>query len=142
MKGWVLAAAADIVVSGCKAKEEAPAPAASSSSAMQSSAMAPAAGSMAAHKPMTMTDLVGTWDDTMADGSKGTTKFMSDATYEDTDAKGKVEKGKFALKDNKVCMTPDGGKTVCWATGAPMADGSMTASSDDGQKITVKKRAA
>jgi len=141
MRAWVSAAVAVAVVglAGCKAKDETPAPAASASSAMQSSAMAPAA---TAAKPMTMADLVGTWDDNMADGSKSITKFMSDGTYEDTDAKGKVEKGKFAIKDDKVCMTPDAGKAQCWATSAPMADGSMTATSDDGQKITVKKRAA
>jgi len=141
MKAWMLAAAAVIVVGGCKAKEEAPAPAASSSSAMQSSAMAPAANSMAAAKPMTMEELVGTWTDTMADGTKGTTTFASDGTYQDTDPKGKVEKGKYAIKNNKVCMTADGGKEQCWATSAPMADGTMTATSDDGQKITVKKNA-
>ena len=138
MKYVLLIAATTLALAGCKKAETTDstmAPAASSSSAM-----APAA---ATAKPMTMTDLVGTWTDTMADGTKGTTMFMADGTYHDTDPKGKVETGKFAVKNDKVCMTADAGanagKEMCWATSAPAADGSIVATGDDGTKITVMK---
>lgn len=139
MRAWVLATVAVAALVGCKAKDEAPA--ASTTSAMQSSSMAPAANSMAAAKPMTMEELVGTWEDGYADGGKGTTTFASDGTFHDTDPKGKTEKGKFAIRDNKVCMTPDGAKEECWSVSAPAADGSRTATSDAGTKLTVKKTA-
>lgn len=80
----------------------------------------------------------GTYDVKMADGTMGTTTINADGTYSDTDAKGKVVKGKFAHKDGKDCFDADGDEAeMCWTVSAPGADGSFTATSPDGTMVTV-----
>lgn len=83
----------------------------------------------------------GTYDVKMADGSMGSTIINADGTYSDTDAKGKVVKGKFAHKDGKDCFDPDGADPeMCWTTEAPGADGSFKATSADGTVVTVSPK--
>ncbi|UKK85271.1 hypothetical protein L7H23_03920 [Sphingopyxis sp. BSN-002] len=80
----------------------------------------------------------GTYDVKMADGTMGTTTINADGTYVDTDAKGKQVKGQYATHDGKDCFDPDGDEMgMCWATTKPSADGSFTATADDGTVVTV-----
>lgn len=80
----------------------------------------------------------GTYDVKMADGTVGTTTINADGTYADTDAKGKVVKGLFAQHDGKDCFDPEGDAPgMCWAVSKPEADGSFTATADDGTVVTV-----
>lgn len=80
----------------------------------------------------------GTYDVKMADGTMGTTTINADGTYVDTDAKGKQVKGLFAAHDGKDCFDPEGDEMgMCWAVSKPAADGSFTATADDGTVVTV-----
>lgn len=140
MNKLIFAAAGVLALAGCKQETPAPAPTDTGTTAMAAATPTAAASTTM----MTMESLTGTWDDTMADGSKATTEFKSDGTYKDTDAKGATETGTFAIKDGKVCTTPgegdNKGKEQCWAV-ATAADGTMTATAEDGTVLTVKKRA-
>ena len=80
----------------------------------------------------------GTYDVKMADGTMGTTTINADGTYVDTDDKGKQVKGLFATHDGKDCFDPEGDEMgMCWAVSKPAADGSFTATADDGTVVTV-----
>ena len=81
----------------------------------------------------------GTYDVKMADGTMASTVINADGTYADMDPTGKtVKKGKFAHKDGKDCFDPDGDEMgMCWAVTKPGADGSFTATADDGTVVTV-----
>ena len=80
----------------------------------------------------------GTYDVKMADGTMGTTTINADGTYVDTDAKGKQVKGLYATHDGKDCFDPEGDEMgMCWAVSKPAADGSFTATADDGTVVTV-----
>jgi len=135
MRAWVLAAVAVVALAGCKAKDEAPA--ASSTSAMQSSAAAPAATAGSNAEP-------GTYAVTDAKGVKSTTMIMADGTYMDADASGKTTaKGKWTSPASmQTCFTPDSGKKVCYTESQKAADGTFTATPDDNSgTVTVKKTA-
>ena len=80
----------------------------------------------------------GTYDVKMADGSMATTTINADGTYVDTDPKGKQIKGLYATHDGKDCFDPEGDAMgMCWAVTKPGADGSFTATADDGTVVTV-----
>lgn len=80
----------------------------------------------------------GTYDVKMADGSMATTTINADGTYVDTDPKGKQVKGLYASHDGKDCFDPEGDEMgMCWAVTKPGADGSFTATADDGTVVTV-----
>jgi len=80
----------------------------------------------------------GTYDVKMADGSMATTTINADGTYVDTDPKGKQVKGLYATHDGKDCFDPEGDEPgMCWAVTKPGADGSFTATADDGTVVTV-----
>ena len=80
----------------------------------------------------------GTYDVKMADGTMGTTTINADGSYVDTDAKGKQVKGLYATHDGKDCFDPEGDEMgMCWAVSKPAADGSFTATADDGTVVTV-----
>ena len=62
----------------------------------------------------------------------------ADGTYVDTDPKGKQVKGLYASHDGKDCFDPEGDELgMCWARSAPAADGSFSATADDGTVVTV-----
>lgn len=83
----------------------------------------------------------GTYDVKMADGTMATTTINADGTYVDTDAKGKAIKGQYATHDGKDCFDPEGDEMgMCWAVTKPAADGSFTATADDGTVVTVTPR--
>lgn len=93
--------------------------------------MAPAASADSGTAP-------GTYDVKMADGTMASTTINADGTYVDSDAKGKIVKGKFARKDGKDCFDPDGDAAeVCWTVSTPAADGSFSATAPDGTAVTV-----
>lgn len=128
MKKFVLIAAlAALAACSQKAeesKETAAAPA-------EAAAPAPAAATDSGTQP-------GTYDVKMADGTMASTTINADGTYVDTDAKGKEIKGQYATHDGKDCFDPDGDEMgMCWAVTKPGADGSFTATADDGTVVTV-----
>lgn len=110
-----------------------------SQKAEESKETAPAPAETAA--PATTTDSgtpPGTYDVKMADGTVATSTINADGTYVDTDAKGKAVKGLFARHDGKDCFDPEGDEPgMCWSTSKPEADGSFTATADDGTVVTV-----
>ncbi|HEV7311145.1 hypothetical protein [Sphingopyxis sp.] len=80
----------------------------------------------------------GTYDVKMADGTMATTTINADGTYVDTDPKGKEVKGLYASHDGKDCFDPEGDTPgMCWAVSKRGADGSFTATADDGTVVTV-----
>jgi hypothetical protein len=92
----------------------------------------------------TPTSSAGTYEVTMADGTKFTSVMNADGTYTDTDADGKTqETGTWEDRaDGKTCFDSEGGDdtVVCFTLGAAAADGSMVATPDDGSEpLTVKK---
>jgi len=100
----------------------------------------------AATPAATPTSSAGTYEVTMKDGTKFTSVLNADGTYTDTDADGKTqETGKWEDRpDGKTCFDSEGGddKVVCFTVGEAAADGSMTATPDDGtDPLTIKKTA-
>ena len=80
----------------------------------------------------------GSYDVKMADGTMASTVINADGTYVDTDPKGKEVKGLYASHDGKDCFDPEGDALgMCWAVSKPGADGSFTATADDGTVVTV-----
>ncbi|MCA0208086.1 MAG: hypothetical protein LCH74_03400 [Proteobacteria bacterium] len=80
----------------------------------------------------------GTYDVKMADGTMASTVINADGTYIDTDPKGKEVKGLYASHDGKDCFDPEGDALgMCWAVSKRGADGSFTATADDGTVVTV-----
>ncbi len=78
----------------------------------------------------------GTYDVTNAEGQKGTTTINADGTYEDTGFDGKITKGTYARKDGKDCFDEEGDAAeVCWTVSSPDANGSFTATSEDGKIV-------
>lgn len=87
----------------------------------------------------------GSFDVTAADGSMMTATINADGTYKDVGADGKViEEGTWEVKDGKTCFSPttEGAKPMCWTETEPGADGSFTATPDEGDPVTVKPKAA
>lgn len=87
----------------------------------------------------------GVFDVTSADGSTMVATINGDGTYVDNASDGSViEEGTWAVADGKTCFSPttEGAKPMCWTETAPGADGSFTATPDEGDPVTVKPRAA
>jgi hypothetical protein len=128
MKHYILLAAVSILAA-CS-QQKAAEPAASESAAATAEA-APAPSPTA-----------GTYDVSMADGTKGVSILNADGTYEDQDAGGKTTvKGTWAVKDGKTCFTPEGKAEECFAESARAADGSFTATDAKGATVQVTPRA-
>jgi hypothetical protein len=88
----------------------------------------------------------GTYEVTMADGTTFTSVLNADGTYEDRDAAGAVtESGTWEDRpDGKTCFDSAGGDdaVICFTVGEAAADGSMTATPDNGEEpLTIKKTA-
>lgn len=85
----------------------------------------------------------GSYDVVDKDKKSTTLMIAADNSYTFTDDKG-PHKGTVAMKDGKACYDPEEDKvpTMCWTSAKPGADGSWTATSDDGQAVTVKRAAA
>jgi len=88
----------------------------------------------------------GTYEVTTKDGTKFTSTLNADGTYQDTNADGSAgEKGTWEDKpDGTTCFDSEGGddKVVCYTVGEAAADGTQTATPDDGtDPVTIKKTA-
>ena len=87
----------------------------------------------------------GAYEATAADGTVTTTTLNADGTYTDVDAEGTtVAEGTWAVTDGKTCFTPttEGVTPMCYTESAPAADGSFTATPDEGDPVTVRPAAA
>ena len=87
----------------------------------------------------------GAYEATAADGTVTTTMLNADGTYTDVDAEGTtVAAGTWAVTDGKTCFTPttEGVDAMCYTETAPAADGSFTATPDEGDPVTVRPAAA
>jgi hypothetical protein len=131
---YLVIAAATVALAACS--KPAPAPEATSEAATET----PAAAATVANGSPT-----GAFEVTSKDGTVRTATINPDGTYTDTDASGKVvEEGSWAVKDGKTCFTPTtaGAEAMCFTESAPGADGSFTATPDNGDPVTVKPKAA
>ena len=87
----------------------------------------------------------GAYEATAADGTVTTTTLNADGTYPDVDAEGTtVAEGTWAVTDGKTCFTPttEGVTPMCYTESAPAADGSFTATPDEGDPVTVRPATA
>lgn len=127
----ILLLAALAALSACSQKSEEKAePAAATPT--EAAAPAPAGPAVAS------TTAPGTYDVKLPDGTIATTVINADGTYVDTDPQGKQVKGQYATHDGKDCFDPEGDALgMCWAVTKPGADGSFTATADDGTVVTV-----
>ena len=87
----------------------------------------------------------GTYEVTAADGTVTTSTLNADGTYVDTAADGSVlAEGTWGVVDGKTCFRPftEGEEAMCFTETAPGADGSFTATPDEGDPVTVRPAAA
>jgi hypothetical protein len=85
----------------------------------------------------------GLYEVTDKDGKPaGTTQINADGSYKDTPPTGLPVAGLITYKDGKTCFDPSGPKDgpECWTESARAADGSFTATSDEGETVSVKPK--
>ena len=90
----------------------------------------------------TASQMAGTYEMTMADGTVVRQQVNADGTYVDTDLEGnELERGTWRQQGNQLCYDDAGtNPEECWTGGTPGADGSFEATSSDGSgSITVRK---
>lgn len=83
----------------------------------------------------------GTYVRTTADGSMTTTMLQGDGTYSTWVAGAQTEVGKWAVKNNETCFTPDQGKQRCGSDGPMQPDGRFRVTPDQGDPYTLQKTA-
>lgn len=90
--------------------------------------------------PPSETSTIGTYQVTLADGTRGTSTLTEDGRYVDRFGE-QTEEGEWSEVDGKTCFDPDGGEaeTRCYVIGPAAADGTFVATSDKGDPVTVKK---
>jgi len=133
MKKLVLVAALGLGLAACNnASEDAATDEATPAAAETAAAMTSANGSPP-----------GVYEVTAKDGTVTQTELMADGTYADHGADGAVTAtGKWSVVDGKTCFDPDGDEAAtCYTESAPGADGTFTATPDQGDPVTVKKAA-
>ncbi len=134
MRALIIAAAA-VALAGCSQAE----PAAEATSEAAPAEMPATTSTVANGSP------TGAYEVTYADGQVMTANINADGTYSDVDAEGKVaEEGTWAVTDGKTCFTPttEGAEGMCFTETPPAADGSFTATPDEGDPVTVKPKPA
>ena len=130
----IVLALVPLTILGACSSEPAEEPATEETAAAEASAVTAANGSP-----------VGAYEATAADGTVTTTTLNADGTYTDVDAEGNtLAAGTWAVTDGKTCFTPttEGVTPMCYTESAPAADGSFTATPDEGEPVTVKPAAA
>jgi hypothetical protein len=137
MKNMLVIAAAAAALVGCHKAEN------KSEQSAENEALNSGAATAAA-TPAAMTtangSTPGTFEVVMKDGKKGQSILNGDGSYVDKDPSGKETKGTWNVTGGKTCFDPDGSEgPTCYAESAVGADGSFTATSDKGEKVTVKK---
>ena len=132
MKAWHFAAASIVALAGCKANNEAPAPAIRATPPMAPAAVA---------TPPTAASMTGKYDVTEPDGSKIKAVLAADGTYTDRDAAtGKlVDSGSWKIEGGKVCFAGKDGNKNCVLPGPVRADGTSIATSGTGARLAVKR---
>ncbi|WP_336986377.1 hypothetical protein [Altererythrobacter aquiaggeris] len=87
--------------------------------------------------------MAGTYNVTSEDGN-GVTTIAEDGTFTNTVDGEVTDTGTFARVDGKSCFTSskEGSVAECWTDAEPAADGSWTATSDDGRVVTVVRAPA
>ncbi|USA38304.1 hypothetical protein [Pelagerythrobacter marinus] len=103
-------------------------------------AAAPAAGSGTA--ALASDDAAGDYEVTWADGTVTTTTINADGTYVDTMDGEETARGSWVVRDDRNCLTPEGGAELCWTDSPPAEDGSWTATAEDGTTVTVARKTA
>ncbi|MGV2496433.1 hypothetical protein [Pelagerythrobacter aerophilus] len=137
MRSLVLIAAM-VALSACsQGADETPAPADTTDAAAVPAETADAAGGTTS--ALAAEDAAGTYTVTWADGTITSTTINDDGTYVDMMEGEETAHGVWAVKEGKSCLTPEGGAELCWTDSAPGADGSWTATADDGTTVTVVK---
>jgi hypothetical protein len=91
-----------------------------------------------------VSEMPGNYELTMADGTKLTATINADGTYSDMDASGAViEHGTWSEEaDGQTCFTPAAdseGAKQCYSNSEPAADGTFTATPNEGEALQVKK---
>lgn len=90
-----------------------------------------------------METAAGDYTVTNADGTKMNVTISADGTYVDILDGKEAERGTYARVDGKSCFTKAGEtEAMCWTDAPPAADGSWTATADDGTTVTVMRVAA
>jgi hypothetical protein len=133
MRRIVLALVPLTILAACSS-EPAEEPATEDTAATEAPAVTSANGSPA-----------GVYEATAPDGTVTTTTLNADGTYTDVDAEGAtVAEGTWAVTDGKTCFSPttEGVEAMCFTETAPAADGSFTATPDEGDPVTVRPAAA
>lgn len=90
----------------------------------------------------TASQMAGTYEMTMDDGTVVRQQVNADGTYVDTDLQGtELESGTWRQQGDQLCYNDAGpGAEECWTGGTPGADGAFEATSADGsQTITVRR---
>ena len=89
----------------------------------------------------TTSQMTGTYEMTMADGTVVRQRVNADGTYIDTDMQGnELERGTWRQQGSQLCYDDAGpGAEECWTGGTPGADGSFEATGADGTSITVRR---
>ena len=89
----------------------------------------------------TTSQMTGTYEMTMADGTVVRQRVNADGTYVDTDMQGnELERGTWRQQGSQLCYDDAGpGAEECWTGGTPGADGSFEATGADGTSITVRR---
>jgi hypothetical protein len=82
----------------------------------------------------------GTYVYTDAKGSMVTAFLSDDGLYTNWIAGAMVERGKWAIENNKTCFHPENSEVRCQSDGPMAADGSYTVTPDKGAPYTVTKR--
>lgn len=83
----------------------------------------------------------GVFEVTTADGTVTQTELMADGTYADHGTDGVVTTtGTWSVVDGKTCFDPEGDEAAtCYTETAPDAEGSFTATPDEGEAVTVRR---
>ena len=89
----------------------------------------------------TASQMAGSYEMTMSDGTVVRQQVNADGTYVDSDMDGnELERGTWRQQGSQLCYDDAGpGAEECWTGGTPGADGSFTATGADGSTITVRR---
>lgn len=88
----------------------------------------------------TTTMEAGTYEVTLPDGTKGTTRIDADGSYADMNPDGTENAtGSWTGADGQTCFTPTDGTEACWTNGPMGEDGSWTATGPGGETVTIRK---
>lgn len=130
MKKFVLFAGVALLAA-CSEKQEAAAPEMATESMPAEAAATPAAGG----------GVPGTYDVTMADGTKRVATLNADGTYERKDGDKAAEKGTWVARGNQSCFDPEGdAPETCNTRGPAAADGSFESTDPAGAVAKVVPR--